>query len=140
LNEKDAPNPNNNVNDANTIVAGVGDDDDFITCNSCSGLLLGAVVSPRRSAFSKGGRRRAIKNFHPLEGEVAAFFEFPCFPEEERKVEGKSPKHLTPVENYEGLRLRESLTFVTLPETTVTSNTSYSYLHWVTIAIVKINK
>jgi hypothetical protein len=82
LNEKDAPNPNNNVNDANTIVAGVGDDDDFITCNSYSGLLLGAVVSPRRSAFSKGGRRRAIKNFHPLEGEVAAFFEFPCFPEE----------------------------------------------------------
>ncbi len=31
------------------------------------------------------------------------------------------------------LELRESLTFVTLPETTVTSNKSYSYLHWVTI-------
>jgi len=31
------------------------------------------------------------------------------------------------------LELRESLTFVTLPETTVTSNKSYSFLHWVTI-------
>ncbi len=33
------------------------------------------------------------------------------------------------------MRLRESLTFVTLPETTVTRNKSYSYLHWVTIMI-----
>jgi hypothetical protein len=33
--------------------------------------------------------------------------------------------------------LRESLTFVTLPETTVTSNKSYSYLHWVTIVMIK---
>jgi hypothetical protein len=31
---------------------------------------------------------------------------------------------------YYTLRLRESLTFVTLPETTATSNKSYSYLHW----------
>jgi hypothetical protein len=32
------------------------------------------------------------------------------------------------------VRLRESLAFVTLPETTVTSNKRYSYLlHWVTI-------
>ena len=37
------------------------------------------------------------------------------------------------------LRLRESLTFVTLPETTVTSNKSYSYLHWVTIVMINSN-
>ncbi len=36
-------------------------------------------------------------------------------------------------------RLRESLTFVTLPETTVTSNKSYSYLHWVTIVMINSN-
>ena len=29
------------------------------------------------------------------------------------------------------MKLRESLTFVTLPETTVTSNKSHSYLHWI---------
>jgi hypothetical protein len=37
------------------------------------------------------------------------------------------------------VRLRESLTFVTLPETTVTSNKSYSYLHWVTIVMINSN-
>ena len=37
-------------------------------------------------------------------------------------------------------RLRESLTFVTLPETTVTSNKSYSYLHWVTIVTINSAK
>jgi hypothetical protein len=36
------------------------------------------------------------------------------------------PVHLLPP-----LRLRESLTFVTLPETTVTGNKSYRYLHCV---------
>jgi hypothetical protein len=38
--------------------------------------------------------------------------------------------------NVRPTRLRESLTFVTLPETTVTSNKSYSYLHWVTIELL----
>ena len=31
------------------------------------------------------------------------------------------------------------LTFVNLPETTVTSNKSYSYLHWVTIVMINSN-
>ncbi len=40
-------------------------------------------------------------------------------------------------EHLLSLRLRESLTFVTLPETIVTSNKRYSYLHWVTIVMIK---
>ena len=43
------------------------------------------------------------------------------------------PANLAILSTQNLLRLRESLTFVTLPETTVTSNKSYSYLHWVTI-------
>jgi hypothetical protein len=62
----------------------------------------------RHSPKAGGGGQNKI-----LEGEVAAFFEFPCFPEEERKVEGKSPKHLTPVENYEGLS-KKSMIFLVL--------------------------
>ena len=44
-----------------------------------------------------------------------------------------SPWYATLLVSNKDLKLRESLTFVTLPETTVTSNKSYSYLHWVTI-------
>jgi hypothetical protein len=40
---------------------------------------------------------------------------------------------------FEAMRVRESLTFVTLPETTVTSNKSYSYLHWVMIVMINSN-
>ena len=46
------------------------------------------------------------------------------------------------VRDMTAMRLVEGIsivTFVTIPETTVTSNKSYSYLHWVTIVMINSN-